>query len=104
MEEASTYEDFESINWNIINNRMLTWAIPRISRGHNKHVCLTQSLRSVLGEHINYCNDLKSIGELIGWEYKSVKINGKSQWVIDVKFDEFMEFLYPNIEFDGEVT
>lgn len=104
MDEASTYEDFESINWSIINNRMLTWAIPRISRGGNKHVCLTQSLRSVLGEHINYCNDLKSIGELIGWEYKSVKINGKSQWVIDVKFDEFMEFLYPNIEFDGEVT
>ena len=100
IDEASTYEDFEDINWNIINNRMLNWALPRISRANNKHVCLTQGLRSALGEHINFCNDLKSIAELIGWEYKSVKINGKSQWVVDVKFDEFMEFLYPNIELE----
>ena len=100
-DEASTYEDFEDINWSIINNRMLNWAIPRISRADNKHVCLTQGLRGALGEHINFCNDLKSIAELIGWEYIPVKVNGKTQRVIDVKFDEFMEFLYPNIEFDG---
>ncbi len=99
-DEASTYEDFEDINWSIINNRMLNWALPRVSRADNKHVCLTQGLRTALGEHINFCNDLKSIAELIGWTYKSVKINGKSQWVVDVKFDEFMEFLYPSIEFD----
>ena len=99
-DEASTYVDFEGINWSIINNRMLNWALPRISRADNKHVCLTQGLRSALSEHINFCNDLKSIAELIGWTYKSVKINGKSQWVIDVKFDEFMEFLYPNIELE----
>ncbi len=100
-DEASTSEDFGDINWSIINNRQLTWALPRISRVHNKHVCLTQSLRSVLSEHTNFCSDLKSIAELIGWEYVPVKINGKTQRVIDVKFDEFMEFLYPNIEFDG---
>ena len=80
-DEASTYEDFEDINWSIINNRMLNWALPRVSRADNKHVCLTQGLRSALSEHINFCNDLKSIAELIGWTYKSVKINGKSQWV-----------------------
>lgn len=100
-DEASTYEDFEDINWSIINNRMLNWALPRVSRADNKHVCLTQGLRSALGEHINFCNDLKSIAELIGWEYVPVKIGNKTQRVIDVKFDEFMEFLYPNIEFDG---
>ena len=99
-DDASTYEDFEDVNWEIINNRMLTWALPRISRAENKHVCLTQSLRTALSEHINFCNDLKSISELIGWDYIQVKLNGKNQRVIDVKFDEFMEFLYPNIEFD----
>ncbi len=98
IDEASTYEDFEDINWNIINNRMLNWALPRISRADNKHVCLTQGLRSALSEHINFCNDLKSIAELIGWNYTQVKLNGRNQRVIDVKFDEFMEFLYPNIE------
>ena len=97
-DEASTYEDFEDINWSIINNRMLNWALPRVSRADNKHVCLTQGLRTALGEHINFCNDLKSIAELIGWYYIQVKLNGRNQRVIDVKFDEFMEFLYPNIE------
>ena len=97
-DEASTYEDFEDINWSIINNRMLNWALPRVSRADNKHVCLTQGLRTALGEHINFCNDLKSIAELIGWDYTQVKLNGRNQRVIDVKFDEFMEFLYPNIE------
>lgn len=99
-DEASTSEDFGDINWSIINNRQLTWALPRVSRVGNKHVCLTQSLRSVLSEHTNFCSDLKSIAELIGWDYVPVKVGSKTQRVIDVKFDEFMEFLYPNIEFD----
>ena len=100
FDTSSTSEDFTDINWSIVNNRKLKWALPRVSRAGNKHICFTQGLRSALSEHINFCNDLKSIAELIGWTYKSVKINGKSQWVIDVKFEECMEFIYPNIEED----
>ena len=97
-EEASTAEDFEDINWSIVNNRKLPWALPRVSRAGNRHICLTQTLRGALGEHTSFCSDLKSIGELIGWEYKNVKIGGHQQKVVDVKFDEFMDFMYPNID------
>lgn len=99
---ASTADDFEDINWGIVNNRQLTWALPRVSRAGNKHICLTQSLRTSLSEHTNFCSDLKSIGELIGWEYKNVKIGGRQQKVVDVKFDDFMEFVYPNVTFEEE--
>ena len=100
IDEASTSEDFEDINWSIVNNRKLKWALPRVSRAGNRHICFTQGLRTALSEHMNFCNDLRSIAELIGWKYTPVTLNGKSQRVIDVKFDDFMEFLYPNIEFD----
>ena len=80
---------------------MLTWAIPHVSRNGTKYICLTQSLRKRIASEVDFCSDLKSIGELLGWEYKNNKFsNGKQMKVIKVKFDEFMEFMYPNIELE----
>ena len=101
MDEASTKDDFSSINWNIINNRMFTWAIPHVSRNGTPYVCLTQGLRKSIASEVNFCSDLKSIAELLGWEYKNNKFsNGKQMKVIKVRFEEFMEFMYPNIELE----
>ena len=103
IEGASTADDFEDINWNIINNRRLTWALPHISAHETRYVCLTQSLRKALSSEVEFCSDLKSIGELLGWDYKNNKFsNGKQSKVIKVKFDDFMEFMYPGIMFDEE--
>ena len=101
MDEASTKDDFSSINWGIINNRMFTWAIPHVSRNGTPYVCLTQGLRKSIASEVNFCSDLKSIAELLGWEYKNNKFsNGKQMKVIKVRFEEFMEFMYPNIELE----
>ena len=101
IDTASTKDDFSSINWGIVNNRMLTWAIPHVSRKGTKYICLTQGLRKSIASEVDFCSDLKSIGELLGWEYKNNKFsNGKQMKVIKVKFDEFMEFMYPNIEME----
>ena len=104
MPEASESMDFEDVNWSIVNNRKLTWAIPHTSRNGTKYVCLTQGLRKAIGEKLTFCSDLKSLGELLGWEYKNVKFKGGKQMkVIKVPFDEFMDFLYPNIELEDMV-
>ena len=101
IDTASTKDDFSNINWGIVNNRMLTWAIPHVSRNNTKYICMTQGLRKAIGNTLDFCSDLKSIGELLGWEYKNNKFsNGKQMKVIKVKFDEFMEFMYPNIEME----
>lgn len=98
VEEATTSEDFTDINWSIVNNRMLTWAIPFTSRRGTKYICLTQGLRTSLGEKMDYCDNLKSISELLGWDYKNTRFGKSNQMkVIKIKFDDFMEFLYPNI-------
>lgn len=101
IDEASTAEDFEDVNWTIINNRKLTWALPHISKNGHRYVCLTRSLRKELANEVEFCSDLKSIAELLGWDYKNNKFsNGKQAKVIKVKFDDFMDFLYPGVLFD----
>ena len=103
VEEATTSEDFVDVNWNIVNNRMLTWAIPFTSRNGTKYICLTQGLRKSLGDKLDFCSDLKSIGELLGWDYKNTRFGKSTMKVIKIKFDEFMEFLYPNVDFEVEI-
>ena len=103
IEEATTSDDFKGINWSIVNNRMLTWAIPHTSKNGTKYICLTQGLRKAIGETLTFCRDLKSLGELLGWRYKNTKFQGGKQMkVIKVPFDEFIDFLYPNIDLEGD--
>lgn len=104
IEEATTSDDFTDVNWSIVNNRMLTWAIPFTSRNGTKYICMTQGLRKSIGERLDFCSDLKSIGELLGWKYQNTRISRHKQMkVIKVNFDEFMSFLYPNVDFEVEV-
>jgi len=105
VEEATTSNDFKGINWSIVNNRMLTWAIPHTSRNGTKYICLTQGLRKSLGENLTFCADLKSLGELLGWNYQSVRFGSgnKVMKVLKINFDEFMEFLYPNVNLEGNM-
>ena len=103
-EEATTSDDFTDVNWGIVNNRMLSWAIPFTSRRGTKYICLTQGLRKSLGDKLDYCDDLKGISELLGWDYKNTRFGKNSQMkVIKIRFDEFMEFLYPNINLMEDV-
>ena len=102
-DEASTSGDFTTVNWNIVNNRMLTWAIPYNSRNGTRYICLTQGLRKAIGNSLDFCSDLKSLSELLGWKYGNTRVSRHKQMkVIKVKFEEFMEFLYPNVDFEVE--
>ena len=102
VDEATTSEDFKELSWSIVNNRMLTWAIPFTSRHDTKYICLTQGLRKSLGDHLDFCTDLTSIGELLGWKCKNTRFGDNQMKVIKINFDEFMEFLYPNIKFEED--
>lgn len=102
-ETASDSSDFEDMNWQIVNSRLLPWAMPKVSQHGTKYICLTQGLRKALSEKTEYCNDLKSIGELLGWKYTSVKFGGKVSKMLKVNFNEFLDFMYPNLRFDDEM-
>lgn len=101
VEEVTSSDDFTGVNWSIVNNRMLTWAIPHTSRNGTKYICMTQGLRKAISNVLDFCSDLKSIAELLGWNYMNTKFaGGKQMKVIKVKFDDFMDFLYPNISLE----
>lgn len=99
IEEETTSDDFTDVNWNIVNNRMLTWAIPKTSKNGTKYICMTQGLRKAIGSQLDFCSDLKSLGELLGWQYQAVQLGDEKRVmkVLKVRFNEFMEFLYPNV-------
>ena len=102
IDGASEGADFAGINWSMVNNRMFEWALPHVSRRGTKYICFNQSLRTALASEVDFCDNLKSIGELMGWEYKNTKFGNSQSKVLKVKFDDFMEFLYPNIEFEED--
>lgn len=99
--EVSTAADFEKVTWDIVNNHLLVWAMPHVSRWGDRSVCFNRSLKKELEKELEFNTDLKSISELLNWEYKSVKIDRKPRRVMLCDFDTFMEFLYPSIgDFD----
>ena len=98
---ASEGADFAGINWSMVNNRMFEWAFPKVGRAGTKYICFNQSLRNALASEIDFCDNLKSIGELMGWKMTSVRIgSNKPMQLLKVPFDEFMEFLYPNLDLE----
>ena len=97
VDEASDALDFQDIIWAIVNERMISWAMPNTARDGTKYVCLTQTLKKALKQVMDYSNDLKSIGELMDWDYKNVRFGSKTKWVLKVPFDDFISFLYPSV-------
>lgn len=102
LDDDSSSQDFEEMNWSIINHRMFPWAVPKISKQGTKYVCFTQGLRKAISEHVDFCSDLKSIGELLGWKYTNVKFGKKQAKVLKTPFSDFMEFIYSNIDFEED--
>lgn len=102
-DDVNTSEDFEDINWNIVNNRELNWAIPKLSKNNTRYVCFTQGLRKAIANRIDFCSDLKSIGELLGWKYQTVNFGDNQRMMcLKVKFDDFLEFMYPSVVFEED--
>lgn len=86
----------KEVCWGLINERVFAWAIPRHKRGYDMDfVCLTQSFKNTLNKEMNYSNNLKSLAELLGWEYTQVRFKNSNLRVIEVPFDDFIEFVYP---------
>ena len=89
--------------FNVINNGLLPYASLRMVKGtNNVEVCFTNGLKTVLLEKNIQCYNLGSTAELLGWKYKQVKLNKKNTRCVVVGIDEFVNFLYPQLEENDE--
>ena len=98
MSEVSDVTHFEDDVWDMINTNVFNWCIPHIARGEEKVICLTQTFRKELKKHLNYNDNLKSLGQILNWEYANVRFkNGSQKKCIKISLDEFLEFVYPRV-------
>lgn len=99
MSEESNTVDFEGDVWDMVNTNVFNWCIPYVNRYNEKFICLTQNFRKELKKHIDYNDNLKSIAQVMLWDYTTVNFRNKSQKkCIKVSLDDFLEFVYPRVE------
>ena len=73
------------------------------SKGNHDYVYFTTGLKKALHGANQVCYDVKSIAELLGWKYGTIKNNGKVIRVMRVRFEDFIRFLYPDYSnMDGD--
>ena len=84
---------------NVLENQLIPWIIKK-----GDEVIITTGVISELQQVIGDIGGLKSIAELLGWEYSKRKIGGHSIWVITTTLDNFIKFLIPRVEHETEVN
>nr|WP_302577884.1 hypothetical protein [Methanobrevibacter arboriphilus] len=96
-------DDFHNRIWYVLNERLIPYMVPLQSKGKD-YVCLTKYLKKELNRETDVCLDLKSIAELLGWKYQSVRLSkgANPQMVIKVSFEKFADFIFPTAEIDEE--
>lgn len=102
--ELSDMEDFKNRTFSVINQHL----IPFINLNNKKDGELYVNFNTLLIKElfdnleISSASNLKSVSELLGWEYGFVTVNGVKGTRMYVEFDTFLEFLYPNYEIVDE--
>ena len=93
---VKTGDDFSDRVFNVINERLIPYmGIHHNHKNNADYVYFTSGLKKALHGSNQVCYDVKSIAELLGWQYKTVKIP-KPTKVMTVRFEKFLRFLYPD--------
>ena len=91
--------DFKDRVFNVLNEARIPYmGIHYNTKNDEYYVYSTTGLKKALHNANHACYDIKSVAELLDWKYKPIKVNGKTKRVMLVRFNKFMEFLYPKYE------
>jgi len=88
--------DFYDRVFNVINERLIPYMVLHHAKNGHDYVCFTSGLKKALHEANQVCYSVKSIAELLGWKYTTVKLS-KRTMVMKIRFDKFLTFLYPDL-------
>ena len=92
-------DNFRDRIFKVLNEHLIPYmGVQYRNREGGYYVYFTTGLKKALRDVNQVCYDVKSIAELLGWHYDSIKINGKSARVMYVNIDKFVKFLYPDYE------
>ena len=99
-EVSSNSKEFETLYWDLINERVFNWCLPHKPRGKPKSVFLNQGFKKLLKGRLEEVGTLKSIGQLLHWDYTKVNFTNTQSRGLLVPFEEFMQFIYPSVDND----
>jgi len=90
--------DVESKIRYVLNQGLIPWLILR----RDGKVVVTTGIIRVIGKQLGTVNTLKSLAELLGWDYKVVKLGKRPVRAAVTTLEEFIEFLLPNPDTETE--
>ena len=88
--------DFHDRVFAVINEQLIPYMGIHHNKNNHDYVYFTTGLKKALHNANQVCYDVKSIAELLGWKYGTIKNNGKVIRVMRVRFEDFIRFLYPD--------
>lgn len=100
--DFKTNDDFNDRVWSVLNEKLIPWLDLHRGRDGTINVVCSSGIKKELKQITSSSYNLQSISELLGWEYKPLKINGKTKRMMIVNYHDFLDFLYPKLdEYDG---
>jgi len=87
--------DFEKRVETVLTSGLIPWLVEKRSEDGEDTVVITTGIVNEVKPIIGDIGGLKSIAELLGWEYKRVKIGKSVLWGIVISRNELLEFLNP---------
>lgn len=100
--DFKTNDDFNDRVWSVLNEKLIPWLDLHRGRDGTINVVCSSGIKKELKQITSSSYNLQSISELLGWEYKPLKINGKTKRMMIVNYQDFLDFLYPKLdEYDG---
>lgn len=93
-------DDFEKKVFSVINQHLIPFMNLNKKQNGDTYVNFNTLFVKELFDNleISSASSLRSVSQLLGWEYGFVSENGKKGNRMYVKFESFLEFLYPNYE------
>lgn len=100
--DFKTNDDFNDRVWSVLNEKLIPWLDLHRGRDGTINVVCSSGIKKELKQITSSSYNLQSISELLGWEYKPLKINGKTKRMMIVNYHDFLDFLYPKLdEYEG---
>ncbi len=94
-ENIKETKSFKEKVWQVLNERLIPWMMPKEIKNKN-YVCLSIGFKKEVQRELRVCQPLTGLAELMDWEVEPVRLSSeKVQKMIIIKFDDFLEFLYP---------
>ena len=100
-EAVKESSDFYDRVFNVINERLIPYMVLHHESNGKDYVCFTNGLKKAMHNANQACYNVKSIAELLGWKYTTVRLP-KPTKVMMVRFDKFLAFLYPDLSEKGD--